>query len=50
MVGIPTATRESVTMSRRRISEAENRKELNVPPLIGGIDPQLEKAGQNCRR
>jgi type I site-specific restriction endonuclease len=32
-----TQTRESVTMPRRRISEAETRKEL--------IDPQLEKAG-----
>jgi type I site-specific restriction endonuclease len=32
-------------MPRRRISEAETRKELNVPPFTSGIDPQLEKAG-----
>ena len=29
----------------RRISEAETRKELNVPSFIGGIDPQLEREG-----
>ena len=26
-------------------SEERTRKEMNVPPFVGGIDPQLEKAG-----
>jgi hypothetical protein len=27
----------------RKISEDQTRKEMKVPPLFGGIDPQLEK-------
>ena len=33
----------------RRISEEITRKEMNVPPFVGGIDPQLERAGWYLR-
>lgn len=33
----------------RRISEEITRKEMNVPPFEGGIDPQLEQAGWYLR-
>jgi hypothetical protein len=33
----------------RRISEELTRKEMKVPPLFGGIDPQLEHAGWYLR-
>ena len=29
----------------RKISEDQTRKEMNVPPFVGGIDPQLEQVG-----
>ena len=33
----------------RQINEDRTRKEMNVPPSVGGIDPQLEKAGWYLR-
>ena len=33
----------------RKISEERTRKEMKVPPLTGGIDPQLEQAGWYLR-
>jgi hypothetical protein len=33
----------------RRISEEITRKEMKVPPLFGGIDPQLDSAGWHLR-
>jgi hypothetical protein len=29
----------------RQISEETTRKEMNILPFAGGIDPQLERAG-----
>ncbi len=33
----------------RQINEDRTRKEMNVPPFVGGIDPQLERAGWYLR-
>ena len=33
----------------RRISEEVTRNEMNVPPFVGEIDPQLEQAGWYLR-
>jgi hypothetical protein len=34
----------------RRISEELTRKEMKVPPFVGGIDPQLERGIGICAR
>jgi len=33
----------------RKFSEERARKEMSVPPFVGGIDPQLKKAGWYLR-
>ena len=32
-----------------KLSEERTRKQMNVPPLVSGIDPQLEQAGWYLR-
>ena len=33
----------------RKLCEERTRKEMKVPPLAGGIDPQLQQAGWYLR-